>query len=97
MVPPITELGVTMKVILKRGPKGDREFPQESRFRAWQRANSLAWLHGSSIKDEGDTLVVDAVSYYGGDQPKVDGEIHDPTEVMDTETYLAVVKDATGL
>jgi hypothetical protein len=56
---------LTMRVILKRGPKGDREFPHESRQRAWQRAESLGWLHAVEPKYVGEDLIeVDASVYY---------------------------------
>ena len=53
-----------MRVILKRGAKGDREFPHESTGRARQRAESLGWLHNVTPKEDGDVIVVDATEYY---------------------------------
>jgi hypothetical protein len=53
-----------MKVILKRGIKGDKEFAPESAIRARQRAESLGWLHNVEPKEDGDTIVVDATTYY---------------------------------
>lgn len=57
-----------MRVILKRGTKGDREFPHESTGRARQRAESLGWLHNVTPKEEGETIVVDATDYYKDNQ-----------------------------
>jgi hypothetical protein len=57
-----------MKVILDKGPKGKREFPEESKTRAWQRANSLSWLHGDCdieiVDDQPNTIFVWAAEYY---------------------------------
>jgi hypothetical protein len=57
-----------MKVILKRGTKGDRDWGHESLRRARQRAESLGWLHNVVPQEEGDTIVVDATAYYQEDQ-----------------------------
>jgi hypothetical protein len=63
-----------MKVILKRGfhSRGDTQFPEESKSRAWQRARSLSWLHGDvEPKVEGNTIVIDASKYYSEKPEKV--------------------------
>lgn len=55
-----------MRVILKRGTKGDKDFGHESTGRARQRAESLGWLHNVVPMDseDGQTIVVDATRYY---------------------------------
>lgn len=53
-----------MRVILKRGSKGDKDFGHESAGRARQRAESLGWLHAVQPVEEGDVIVVDATTYY---------------------------------
>jgi hypothetical protein len=57
-----------MKVVLDKGPKGKREFPEESKTRAMQRAQSLSWLHGDcdvEIMDNGPSVIyVWASEYY---------------------------------
>ena len=53
-----------MRVILKRGSKGDKDFGHESLQRARQRAESLGWLHNVTPQEDGDTIIVDATKYY---------------------------------
>ena len=53
-----------MRVILKRGAKGDKDFGHESTARARQRAESLGWLHNVTPKEDGEVIVVDATEYY---------------------------------
>lgn len=53
-----------MKVILKRGPKGDKDWGEETPQQARQRARALGELHYITPKEEGDVIVVDAVEYY---------------------------------
>ena len=54
-----------MRVILKRGNKPDCNYGPESRTRAWQRAESLAWLHNVEAKYIGDDVIlVDASEFY---------------------------------
>jgi hypothetical protein len=59
-----------MRVILKRGALPDIRYPATSRTRAWQRAESLGWLHGIEPRYAGDdTIIVDASEYYKDRKP----------------------------
>jgi hypothetical protein len=56
-----------MRVILEKGPELSREFPDESKARATQRAQSLSWLHGDcgiDVDEEDATIYVRASEYY---------------------------------
>lgn len=53
-----------MRVILKRGTKGDKDFGPESAGRARQRAESLGWLHAVQPVERDGVIVVDATTYY---------------------------------
>ena len=54
-----------MRVILKRGALPELRYPATSRTRAWQRAESLAWLHGVEPKYIGDDVIlVDVSDFY---------------------------------
>jgi hypothetical protein len=57
---------VTWTVILKRGPKGDRSWVNESRRNAERQADSLADLHSAKISvDETErTITVHAEEWY---------------------------------
>ena len=53
-----------MKVILKRGPKCDKDWGEETPQRARQRARALGELHYVTPKEGGDVIVVEASEYY---------------------------------
>jgi len=53
-----------MKVILKRGKKGNLEWEHPDRKSAWMRANALADLHNATIYENQDTFIIDASKWY---------------------------------
>jgi len=55
-----------MKVVLRRGEKGNLEWDHPDRKSAWRRASALADLHSVRIYEDQDKFVVDAAEWYGG-------------------------------
>ena len=53
-----------MRVILKRGIKGDIAFDHATKKQAWSRAFHLAELHSADVVEVGEAIVIDASTYY---------------------------------
>lgn len=54
-----------MIVILERGARGEKRFPEESEARATQRAEALAELHRCKLSVAANTIRVHASEWYG--------------------------------